>query len=44
MENKNFEDYEDIGIILDCERKKTVIYVESTEQSDLKDCLVAEEK
>lgn len=44
MENKNFEDYEDIGIVLDGERKEQVIYIESTEQPDLKDLPIAEEK
>ena len=44
METKNFEDYEDIGIIIDGERKEKVIYIESTEQADLKDLPVAEEK
>ena len=44
MENKNFEDYEDIGIVIDGERKEKIIYVESTEQADLKDLPVTEEK
>ena len=44
MENKNFEDYEDIGIIIDGERKENVIYIESTEEADLKDFLITEEK
>ena len=44
METKIFEEYEDIGIIIDGERKETIIYIESTEQADLKDLPVAEEK
>lgn len=44
MENKNFEDYEDIGIIIDGEREEKVVYIESIEQEDLKDLPVAEEK
>ena len=42
MKTKNFDDYEDIGITIDNQRKETIIYIESTEQADLKDLPVVE--
>lgn len=43
MENKNFEDYENLCIIIDADRKEEVIFNETTEQSDLKSFPVVED-
>jgi len=43
MENKNFDDYEDINLILDDNMEETIIFIESTEENDLKDLAITEE-
>ena len=43
MKNKNFDDYEDIEIILDGNYQETVEFEESTEQATLKSLPLTEE-
>ncbi len=44
MKNKSFDEYENMDINLDLQGIEEVIFIEGTEEADLKDLPVVEEK